>query len=105
MQPTITHKIGVQFLAELVILTCPFTTKQTNLQKEIGSSEQRISPIKLMSTVMNLKSTKCLQDLQPKISKSKIGKSFKLMLDILWNHINYFYEVLLNSVSKTEVIF
>ncbi len=104
MPLTITHKIGVQFLAESVILICPFTTKQMSLQKEIGYSELKISPIKLMLTVMNLKSTKCSQDPQPKISKSKIGKSSKLMLDILWNPFNYLHEKFY-FVHNIEVIF
>lgn len=78
----ITHKIGVQFLVELDILICPFTTKQMSLQREIGFLEPRILSIKITLTLINHKSTKCSPALQPKISKSKIGKSFKLIFDV-----------------------
>lgn len=70
MQHIITHKTGVQSLVESVILTYRFTTRQMSSQKVIGFSELKISPIKVTFSSTNLKSTKHLQELQLKTSKS-----------------------------------
>jgi hypothetical protein len=106
---TITRRIGVRFLVESAILIYPFTTKQMSLQKEIGYLGRKILSIKFILTVINLKSTKCLLDLLPKISKSKIGKSFKLIPDIsiviLLRILNDFNEKFFNCINKIYFFF
>lgn len=87
MQHIIMHKTGVRFLVESVTPTYRFTTRQMSRQKVIGFSELKISPIKVTFSPTNLKSTKHLQELQLKTSKSSTGKFSKLSFDIHLNHI------------------
>ncbi len=100
MQHIITHKTLVLSSGESITLTYRFATRQISRQKVIGFSELKISPIKVTFTSTNLKSTKHLQELQLKTSKSSTGKFSKLSFDINLNHIavlftfwNYFLQI------------